>query len=427
VTDIAAIDARLAIRPERIKTRQPRRRGHLSSEFESLLVHGDTEDFYDGDGSRLVGAIIMDAVNNGCNPEGIFQQLSEPQNKGGFSCFRRKRLNRRRWFDGDWKRAERKVADRPKLAGRQEAVFMARSLREEADTMQWRGTAGGTDRAVYDALLEIGEQLGKLLDVGASVRQVGERAGVGRETASKSLKRLQARGLISQSFVGHGKVPARWNLMPRLRSIPDNQPHTAAGVVGPDCPGGFAEDCWRRSGMGKSKFMVWRLLGTEPVRTRDVADSRGVKVRTVQQHLARLKDVGLATRIADGWIKGPDTPEQVGALLSAAGAGVRQRERHRIERQAYGEQIRKFAIRENTPPFIVDPETGEIYARDRLVDDRPDPSSAQVMRSCVRRNSPTGSGTLRQGLPKRSAAKARKPRSKATRRPAEDLGMGMVS
>ena len=161
--------------------------------------------------------------------------------------------------------------------------------------------------------------------------------------------------------------------------------------------------------------------------TSDLAGTLGVTPRTVQQHLARLKNVGLATRLADGWVKGPDTPEQVGALLPVAGAGVRQAGRHRIERQAYTEQIRKFAIRENAAPFTVDPETGEIYARDQLLDARPDPSSGQVMRGRFRRNSPAGSGTLRRGRPKRSVVKARKPRSKATRQSAEDLGMEMVS
>jgi len=368
---------------------------------------------------------MMDAVNNGCDRERIFRLLSDTQNKGGFTSFRKKRSTRR-WFERDWASAVRKVASVPKLVGRPEAVYMARTLREGADAMQWQSMAGATDRAVYDALLEIGEKLGKLLDVGASVRQVGERAGVGRETASKSLKRLQARGLISQSFAGHGKVPARWNLMPRLRSIPDNQPHRGV-VMGPDCPGGFALDSWRWRGLGKSKAKIWRLLGSEPVTTSDLAEALGVTPRTVQQHLARLRDVGLATRVADGWVKGPDAPEQVGERLSTAGAGVRQAERHRIERQAYSEKIRNFAIRETTPSSIVDPETGEIYARDCLLDDRPDPSSAQVVRDSLRRNSPTGSGTLRRGWPKRSAAKARKPRSKATRRSAEDLGMKMVS
>lgn len=427
MTDIAAIEARSAIRPERIKTRQPRRRGHLSSEYECLLVHGDTEGFYDGDGSRLVGAIIMDAVNNGCNPEGIFQKLSDPQNKGGFTSFRRKRPDLRRWFDRDWTRAERKVAAVPRLAGRQEAVYQARVLREEAEKRQWRGMSGASDLAVYDALLEIGERLGKLLDIGVSVRQLGEGAGVARETASKSLKRLQARGLITKTFAGHGKNAARWNLIPRLRSIPDNQPTGASLVVGPDCPGGFASDCWRWRGLGKSKFKIWRRLDTEPVTTRSLAETLLVSPRTVQQHLARLREVGLATRLADGWVKGPDTPEQVAEWLSTAGAAVRQRERHRIERQAHRGQLQKFAIRKNSPPWEVDPQTGEIYPIDELVHERPDLSSAQVMQGRVRRNSPTGSGTPRRGRPKRSAAKARKPRSKVTRRSAEDLGMEMVS
>ena len=102
------------------------------------------------------------------------------------------------------------------------------------------------------------------------------------------------------------------------------------------------------------------MLSSEPVKTKDLAPSLGVGPRTVQQHLAVLEEVGLATRQADGWVKGPDTPEQVGEWLSTAGAGVRQAERHRIERQAHREQLQKFAIRENTPP-LVDPETGEIF------------------------------------------------------------------
>ena len=243
MTDTVAGHVKLAAAPERIKSRQPRRPGHLSSEFDCLLTRGDTEGFYGGDGSRVVGAIVMDAVNNDCNPERIFQLLSDPQNKGGFACFRQKRSNLRRWFDRDWARAERKVASIPKLVGRQEAVYQARTLREDADKMMWRGTAGASDRAAYDALLEIGEQLGKLLDVGVSVRQLAEQAGLGREAASNSLKRLQARGLIKKTFVGHGKAPARWNLLPSLRSISDNQPTGVPVVVGPDCPGGFASDC----------------------------------------------------------------------------------------------------------------------------------------------------------------------------------------
>jgi DNA-binding MarR family transcriptional regulator len=398
VTDTASGRAKLRAAPERIKSRQPRRPGHLSSEFDCLLVHGDTEGWYGGDGSRVVGAIVMDAVNNGCNPEGIFQRLSDPQNKGGFACFRRRRPDPRRWFDRDWARAKRKVASRPKLAGRQEAVFMAHTLREEADVMSWKGTAGASDHAVYDALLEIGEQLSKLLDVGASVRQVAERAGLGREAASKSLKRLRARGLITQTFSGHGKDPARWNLMPSLRSVPDNQPHTPSDVVGPDCPGGFADDCWRWRGMGKSKFQVWRLLGTESVTTAGLADVLGVKPRTVQQHLRRLREVGLATRQSDGWVKGPDTPQQVGEQLSTAGTGARQVERHRIERQAHREQPRRFAKRDDMP-FLVDPETGEIYSFDELSEDRPSPSPCPSRASGLRR----GTGRLsdsRSGAPR---------------------------
>ena len=50
MTGIVAIDSGAAIPPERIKSRQPRSPGRLSSEYECLLIHGDIEGFYEGDG-----------------------------------------------------------------------------------------------------------------------------------------------------------------------------------------------------------------------------------------------------------------------------------------------------------------------------------------------------------------------------------------
>jgi biotin operon repressor len=151
--------------------------------------------------------------------------------------------------------------------------------------------------------------------------------------------------------------------------------------------------------MGKSKFEVWRLLGTEPVTTASLADARGVTQRTVQQHLARLREVGLATRQVNGWVKGPDTPQQVGELLSTAGAGARQVERHLIERQAYREQLRRFAMRDDKP-FVVDPETGEIYSFDELSEDRPSPSRCPSPASGLRRGARRLSDS-RSGVPRR--------------------------
>ena len=169
--------------------------------------------------------------------------------------------------------------------------------------MPWIGMAGASDHAIYDALLTITERLGRLLDVGASVRQVGEMAGLGRETVSRSLKRLEARGLIRQTFAGEGRHPARWNLMPNLRSMSDNQPHTTsrstsdnqphtvADVMGPECPGGFAADLWRWSlGLGKSKFQVWRLLGPEPTKATNLANFLGVSPRAVSGALSRAAE-----------------------------------------------------------------------------------------------------------------------------------------
>ena len=168
------------------------------------------------------------------------------------------------------------------------------------------------------------------------------------------------------------------------------------------------------------------MLGSEPVTTSDLAGTLGVRPRTVQQHLTRLKNVGLATRLANGWVKGPDTPEQVGELLPVAGAGFDRLGVIGLSGQAYSEQIRKFAMRE--PDAIYRRSRNRQNVRpDQLLDARPDPSSGQVMRGRFGVTRLAGSGTLRRGRPKRSVVKARKARSKATRQSAEDLGMEMVS
>lgn len=62
-----------------------------------LLRHGDTEGRYGGDGSRIVAAIVLNAVNRGLHPDRVRGLLVDPQHRGGFACFRRRR-NLDRWF-----------------------------------------------------------------------------------------------------------------------------------------------------------------------------------------------------------------------------------------------------------------------------------------------------------------------------------------
>ena len=68
------------------------------------------------------------------------------------------------------------------------------------------------------------------------------------------------------------------------------------------------------------------------------------------------------------------------ALIGADGAGARQATRHKTERAAYHEGLQRFAIQQNQPPEVVDPETGEISARSDLTTVRVGTAKARAPR-----------------------------------------------
>jgi hypothetical protein len=164
-----------------------RQRTELPRAIRLLLERGDIERKYDGDGSRIIGAIIMAAVQNGCDRDWIFGLLNDPRNKGGFVALQRRRGDLRRWFEGDWERAERKVASEPAILDPQQALFELQQLLDSVDLMQWSGRAGATDRAVYQAAVRLAQKAGRLNRVTLPVRQLAEHALVSAGTASVSL------------------------------------------------------------------------------------------------------------------------------------------------------------------------------------------------------------------------------------------------
>ena len=170
-----------------------------------LLRYGDVEGSFAKDGSRVVGSIVMSAVNAGCNREYVHRLLADPQHRGGFCALRRRR-NLDAWFDREWRRAVAKVKASPPIGDRNEAIVRATELMEMANGMQWTGVGGGTDRVVYQFLLQVAARTGRLSNLALSVREVAEEAKVGRETAGKSLHRLAARGLLrcTSPFQGQG-------------------------------------------------------------------------------------------------------------------------------------------------------------------------------------------------------------------------------
>ncbi len=345
--------------------------GQLSPRLHLLLRHGDCDHRYGRDGSRIVGAIVLDAVNNRCAREEIYRLLKDPQNKGGFACLRSRWPDLRRRFEREWERAIAKADASPLIEDRQEAAYRAQQFLESVRLLPWKGRAGSSDLAVYSALVKVAQRVGRTVELSISVRELAEQAGVTKTTSSASLRRLAARGLIRQVYKGHGLQPSRWTFLPPLRSIPDNLSHSGGEYVGSECPVDFAVDCWAwGAGLGKSKARVWECLGVSAVSTADLAAGLGVCVRTVQHHLRTLNDHGMARRVEGGWIQGPNDPTLVSEMIGAAGLGTKRRGRHARERTAYLLRL--------IPEVSVDPETGEVFRREEMLGRRPDQAKPAV-------------------------------------------------
>ena len=235
----------------------------LSSKYENLLAYGDTKGRYGGDGSCVVGAIILDAVRRGCDRELLFAALSDEQNLGGFSCMRRHRSNIRRWFEADWKRAQRRVPSSRSL--RNDVRFCVQELRELADRLCWKGVGGATDHATFLALLAIASRIGRFEDFDASVRELAEMAGVGAMTVSRYLKRLVKRRLVWLESSAHGAKPATWTLRAGRRAemcrTDTNRTHGQAEPVKPAETRSFHEICAGSFDTGLLIHAAWGRSG----------------------------------------------------------------------------------------------------------------------------------------------------------------------
>lgn len=370
--------------------------GKLSDRAMVLLRHGDVDGLYEGDGSRVVGSIVLDALNNGCQRDYVRRLLMDPAHKGGFACLRRRRGNLDAWFDREWSRAAVKVASSPMVGDRHEATARATKLAGQAEELEWKGIGGATDLAVYRYVLAVAQRSGRLGPLGLAVREVAEGARVGRETAGKSLGRLQARGLLQRVASGSGTTTAvyavtggrtsdtrgskggrtpdtstlggRTSAIGRTSDIgrrSDTLSHTDP-YVGYECPTYVPSDAWRWRGLGLTKARAWAHLSDETLTTSALAEILNVTPRTARRHLVVLAEHGLAERFDDAWIRGPASPDDVAEEVGTDGTLDHQRQRHQLERQLHDQALAELVQQANAAPFTVDPETGEVICLDAL-------------------------------------------------------------
>jgi len=143
---------------------------------------------------------------------------------------------------------------------------------------RWRWTAGATDRAVLLALVRIAERFGRL-EVGASVRQVADEAGVGAGSASRALGRLHDFVRVVERGVGTRASTVRLERVEvsRRRDAPERQEVEPSGSVPSWTVEGssLCRDVFWWGALGKRAGHAFELLGVEMIPTERVAGVAG--------------------------------------------------------------------------------------------------------------------------------------------------------
>lgn len=195
---------------------------------------------------------------------------------------------------------------------------------------------------------------------GASVRDVAEWAGVGRQTASDGLHELDGAGLLEPGEARTGGGANRY----RLCIPPDTDGHIYIGVL-PDWIGGTdldpSLDVWSHSGAGEQGRLTYRSLmritdGVIPVTTARLAAELQLSVDATRARLRTLAKAGLARNggSAQGWLlERRDMAEAAGAL-GVAGTG-RERQLVHLSERADDAMRRTIRRLQDTIPGQIDP------------------------------------------------------------------------
>jgi DNA-binding MarR family transcriptional regulator len=217
-----------------------------------------------------------------------------------------------------------------------------------AHSNPWPGKTGSTDRAVYLAHVEIAYRAGRMT-YAASSRELAERSGTTRATATKATKRLDKKRLI-QIINSGDRVNA---VVYRLRKNIQSDPHPIEREWG----NLYAFDAFRFMGLGRSAAAVWECLREHGPRSpKELAQRTGRSVETVRRVLKRMaRLVNLATNqpipmvMREGklWRALDVDLDEVAMVVGTDGDGEKQRTRHQMERADHRYWIEWLRSREN--------------------------------------------------------------------------------
>ncbi len=221
-------------------------------------------------------------------------------------------------------------------------------LRQWADEQTWEGRSGAYTRAVFLAHVEIAEHVGRIT-YQAGVRELAERAGIGIHAVSNANKRLIDAKLIETVKESTSTLATAWKLNSSVAR--GNTPlHLEVQGVFPLATS--SHDVFRHSGLGKCAAQIWAVLqySKEPMRASEIADGTGRHRITVHNVLTRMLELGMVycEMAKSGVVWSVVTTvnfDEIAKELGTDGLGQQQCDKHRAQREAQHEYIKRLERR----------------------------------------------------------------------------------
>jgi hypothetical protein len=303
----------------------------ISAKAKRLLMGEGIEDY--ASRSEAEHALVTSLVSTGHDFDSVISQFRENPCFGKFSEMDQENAKSAlRWLERSYLRALDWLASQP-----DEAKQRAQASLDWALSRPWPGRTGSVDRDVYLAHARCALRAGRE-EYGASVRELAEMAGVGRDTASKATRRLVEQELISPITPSQGDYPATYQLCAHNRTLLYSKPVK-------ECPITRAHDAFRRNGLGKSAEEIWEVLQVKPTSAAELAAVTGRHPGTIRRVLGMMSrleipmngEITTLVSEVDGlWYCTEDVDlDIVAQAVDTAGYGEQQRKKHQAERRAY--------------------------------------------------------------------------------------------
>jgi len=299
----------------------------------------------------------------------------------------------RGWLGDQYQRAVVWVAAHPAVGDRTETRLLLARCRSAAASWVWDrglGSAPATLARVLGAVLDQAADAGTL-QVSVSVRQLAERAGVGRSAAERALGVLCSQRVLQRVRAASGTDAATYRIdtnhqvlaggVPvggdRQRDTRSDTPPTVPSVPEthtPPCdPASWLpdHDGWRWGGLGGSALRVAQLLDPDTPQTAgQIAAAAGLSRSWVLVLCRRLAAAGLVSRTDAGWLPAaPETRraalEQAAERFGTAGTGERHRERHAAERGSWERLLQLRLARQHAVRVPDADDPGRVWLVDR--------------------------------------------------------------